>query len=87
MWGYLQMRSSVDAGSRWLALSFATAVLSGCGVIGGGERPEVSSAAMSAVGPAADYPMVLGEPFTVDGELFTPADTMNYDAVGYAAAD
>jgi rare lipoprotein A len=31
--------------------------------------------------------MVLGEPFTVDGELYTPADTLNYDAVGYAALD
>jgi rare lipoprotein A len=42
---------------------------------------------VSAVGPAADYPMVLGEPFTVEGELYTPADTLNYDAVGYAGLD
>jgi rare lipoprotein A len=44
-------------------------------------------APVSALGPAADYPMVLGEPFTVDGELYTPADTLNYDAVGYAGLD
>lgn len=28
--------------------------------------------------------MVLGKAFTVDGVTFTPADTMNYDHVGYA---
>lgn len=38
-------------------------------------------------GPAADYPIVLGEPYVVDGETFTPVDTMNYDRVGYIAAD
>lgn len=38
-------------------------------------------------GPAADYPMVLGAPFVVDGKTFTPADTLNYDAVGYAVPD
>ena len=38
-------------------------------------------------GPAADYPMVLGDPFTIDGVLYTPADTLNYDHVGYVAAD
>lgn len=36
-------------------------------------------------GPAADYPMVIGDPFTIDGKTWTPADTMNYDQVGYAA--
>ena len=38
-------------------------------------------------GPAADYPMVLGAPFAVDGVTYTPADTLNYDAVGYAVPD
>jgi hypothetical protein len=38
-------------------------------------------------GPAGDYPMVLGAPFMVDGVTYTPADTMNYDAVGYAGED
>ena len=41
----------------------------------------------AAVGPAGDYPVVLGEPFSVDGELYTPVDTMSYDEVGYAASD
>lgn len=37
------------------------------------------------MGPAGDYPVTLGDPFTVDGQTYTPLDTMNYDAVGYAA--
>lgn len=38
-------------------------------------------------GPQADYPIVLGEPFTIDGITYTPEDTMNYDEVGYATID
>lgn len=38
-----------------------------------------------ANGPQADYPMVLGKPFIVDGITYTPADTLNYDVVGWAA--
>ncbi len=37
------------------------------------------------LGPAGDYPVTVGDPFTVDGQTYTPLDTMNYDAVGYAA--
>ncbi|QDK32587.1 SPOR domain-containing protein [Sphingomonas sp. IC081] len=40
--------------------------------------------APAASGPAADYPVVVGEPFTVAGTTWTPADQLNYDAVGYA---
>ena len=39
-----------------------------------------------ANGPAADYPVVVGDPFTVDGVTYTPKDSMNFDAVGFAAA-
>lgn len=35
-------------------------------------------------GPAADYPVVIGDPFSVDGTTYVPRDTLNYDAVGYA---
>ncbi|MBB3032867.1 SPOR domain-containing protein [Alteriqipengyuania lutimaris] len=38
-------------------------------------------------GPMADYPQVLGEPYVVDGQTFTPADVLSYDAVGYATLD
>lgn len=81
------MRLSVDAGFRLFTLGLTAVSLAGCGVIGGGgDRPQALAAA-DPTGPAADYPMVLGEPFTVEGTLYTPADTLNYDIVGYAALD
>lgn len=36
-------------------------------------------------GPAADYPVVVGEPFTIGTTVWTPVDQLNYDAVGNAA--
>ncbi len=85
------MRLPADAGFRFLAPFVAwglSAALGGCGVIGGpqGVAP-LSAAPFADNGPSADYPMVLGEPFTVEGELYTPADTLNYDTVGYAGVD
>lgn len=74
------MRLSVESIAALTALS----LLAGCGG-GSGERLAVS--APVTTGPGADYPMTLGEPFTVDGVLWKPADIMNYDAVGYAAID
>ncbi len=83
------MRLPADAGLLVTALGLSLA-LSGCGLVGGGDHvasAQSVTAGAIAQGPAADYPMVLGEPFTVDGELYSPADTLNYDAVGYAALD
>lgn len=40
-----------------------------------------------ANGPAADYPVVIGAPYKVGDTLYTPADKMNFDEVGYLAAD
>ena len=57
------------------------AILAACG--GGGSLD--SAAVVPTTGPGADYPMVLGAPFTVDGVTYTPVDRLNYDAVGYAA--
>ncbi len=59
----------------------ALVLLSACG---GGSPKSVSALPPPANGPAADFPMVLGAPFTVDGVTYTPADTWNYDAVGRA---
>jgi len=83
------MRLPADAGLLVTALGLSLA-LAGCGIVNGGDHvASTHSGTAGAVtqGPAADYPMVLGEPFMVDGELYTPADTLNYDAVGYAALD
>lgn len=44
------------------------------------------AAPLPANGPQSNYPMVLGQPFVVDGVTYTPADTLNYDVVGHAAA-
>ena len=61
------------------------AALSLLGACGGGARPYDAGQSVTQVGgPSADFPMVLGAPFSVDGVTYTPSDTMNYDAVGYA---
>ncbi|GGD51188.1 sporulation protein SsgA [Erythrobacter arachoides] len=52
---------------------------------------ETSIAGLSAnqpdTGPSADYPVVIGGPYTIDGIEYVPTDTMNVDEVGYAALD
>ena len=58
-------------------------LLTGC-IFGGSNREAVTAPVVRA-GPAADYPMVLGDPFTIEGITYTPADKLNYDDVGYAA--
>lgn len=66
-----------------LALT-ALVLLTGC--LPGGDRPEKrASMPPAAVGPAADYPMVIGEPFTIGETAYRPEDRLNYDAVGRAA--
>ena len=67
-----------------------SAMLAACG--GGSGKVEVASASnavrpVATNGPEADYPQVLGEPFTVDGQTYTPEDTFSYDSVGYATLD
>lgn len=59
----------------------ALVLLAACG--GKGHVDSASTGARApASGPAADYPVVLGDPFVVDGVTYTPTDRMNYDAVG-----
>jgi rare lipoprotein A len=52
---------------------------------GTGNRAELAPP-LPTTGPGADYPVVLGAPFTIDGITYTPADKLNYDEVGYAIA-
>lgn len=65
--------------------------LSGCGVLSSGGSGDAASASASsgvrANNPEADYPIVLGAPYTIDGQTFTPEDKLNYDSVGFAASD
>ena len=70
-------------------LSFGFAVAA-CGSIGGiaGNNAQIERAPLAdRTGPAGDYPVVIGDPFTIDGITYTPSDTLNYDEVGYVAAD
>lgn len=74
---------------RKLGLLFGLGVLlSACG--GGASLPDLASAdgpARAVSGPEADYPQVLGDPYTVEGQLFTPEDVYSYDSVGFATLD
>jgi rare lipoprotein A len=68
-----------------IALGLATAIAGLAAAPLAAAREPVPAAMPS--GPAADYPMVLGAPYTVDGITYTPADRLNSDEVGYAAID
>ncbi len=70
-----------------LALGLS-ALLAACGGGSGGYViASTDELTAPAFGPEADYPQVLGEPFFVDGQLFTPEDVYSYDSVGYATLD
>jgi rare lipoprotein A len=72
--------------ARRIGLSALTAAaLGGCA----GDYDEAASLASvpAVAGPAADYPVVVGEPYRVGNTLYTPADTLNYDEVGHVADD
>lgn len=74
------MRSAVNGPVSRIAIA-ATLLLI---LPGGANARETVPSQASSRGPAGDYPMVLGAPFTVDGVTYTPVDVMNYDSVGYA---
>jgi rare lipoprotein A len=79
------MRLPVERQAPRLALiSAAVFALAACG--GGSATSDLPPAAL-ANGPQADYPVVLGEPYTVGDVTYTPEDVLNYDEVGYLAAD
>jgi rare lipoprotein A len=64
------------------------ALLAGCGQSDGYDLAPAAPVQASFVnGPAADYPVVLGDPFTIEGVTYTPEDKMNYDHVGRAVMD
>ncbi len=62
----------------------ALVLLAGCFGGGGGNKPASGPLPAVSVGPAADYPIKVGDPFTIEGTTYTPVDKLNYDAVGYA---
>jgi rare lipoprotein A len=68
--------------NRCLALA-APFLLLGCS-LGGSDAKSVPIP--ETEGPGADYPVVVGDPFTIEGVTYKPEDVMNYDVVGYALA-
>lgn len=62
-------------------------MLSGCGSMDGKREagPTASPAPSSAVAGVADVPVKLGDPYSVGGVTYTPADIPDYDDVGYAS--
>jgi rare lipoprotein A len=74
------MRLPVNRFASRLTSLTLISLLAACG---GGTGAE-SVPALATTGPAADYPMVIGAPFVIDGVTHTPNDRMNYDAVGFA---
>lgn len=85
------MRLLNDPAGKAIAALALSAALGGCSMFGGGgddlAMAEMPPSRIAAAGPQADYPMVLGDPYRVDGQEFVPTDTASYDAVGFAAAD
>ncbi|WP_225206218.1 SPOR domain-containing protein [Novosphingobium huizhouense] len=73
------MRLPADLGAPLAALALIAAApaLAGAPPLAG------PPSAADRLGPAGDYPVTIGEPFSVDGVTYTPLDTLNYDAVGY----
>lgn len=65
-------------------LALAMVLALGAGLADDAVARERKAAAPDVMGPAGDYPVTLGDPFVVDGKTYTPADTLNYDAVGKA---
>lgn len=78
------MKLPVNRNNSVLALALVLAL--GAGFGGDAEARERKPAVPDAAGPAGDYPVTLGDPFVVEGVTYTPADTLNYDAVGKAVA-
>ncbi len=66
------------------------AALGACSEAGGSGRALFSAdnppVLVNSTGPEGDYPVVIGDPYLVDGKQFVPSDTMSYDEVGYALA-
>ncbi|GEN98433.1 hypothetical protein NSE01_02660 [Novosphingobium sediminis] len=67
-------------------LALAMVLALGTGLASPATARERKLAVPEVSGPAGDYPVTLGDPFVVDGVTYTPADTLNYDAVGKAVA-
>lgn len=79
------MKSRADRLSGLLLAGLGLAIMTA--PLAGPATARDKAVPLPATGPAADYPIVLGAPFTIDGVTYTPADRLNFDQVGHAAID
>lgn len=80
------MKLPVNRNSSILALAMVLALGAGLAGTSAAFAAERKVPMPDVMGPEGDYPVTIGDPFTVDGVTYTPADTLNYDAVGKALA-
>jgi len=81
------MKSAVKAPARALiAPALALLVPAALVPISLAQAHTAPPAAVAPYGPEADYPVTIGDPYVIGGVSYTPSDTLNYDAVGYAHA-
>ncbi len=78
------MKSIVKGGGL---MAGAMLLLSGCGSVDGKREggPTASPTPTTAANGVADTPVKLGDPYTIGGTTYTPADIPDYDDVGYAS--
>ncbi len=78
------MKSIVRGGGL---MAGAMLVLAGCGSVDGKRQggPTASPTPASSVAGVADVPVKVGDPYSVGGITYTPADIPDYDDVGYAS--
>jgi rare lipoprotein A len=85
------MRSPVEgfkARFAQVATALTLALALGACATGGGGSDSARLAPLAPVnGPQSDYPVVVGEPYSVAGTEYVPEDVLNYDQVGRTAAD
>src|SRR5690349_20443745 len=78
------MKSIVRGGGL---MAGAMLLLSGCGSMDGKREggPTASPTPTTAANGVADVPVKVGDPYTITGVTYTPADIPDYDDVGYAS--
>ena len=78
------MKSIVKGGGL---MAGAMLMLAGCGITDGKREggPTASPTPATAANGVVDVPVKLGDPYTIGGVTYTPADIPDYDDVGYAS--
>ncbi len=85
--GELKRASRSGRIARACIILTSTTALAACGALGGdGPTADLASATLPANGPQADYPVTIGEPYTIGERTYRPADVLNYDEVGYVTS-